>query len=114
MKMKDNQVLVTLILKLLKSEKPIWKKVAYELQKPRRSRIEVNTSKLETLAKQSGTVIVPGKVLGSGAISKKMTVAAFSFSGSARKLIENAGGKTISIDALHQSNPSGKDVMILK
>lgn len=111
---KDNQVLLSLIEDLMKTKKPFWRKVAYEMSRPRRQRVEVNLSKIDQYAPQEATVIVPGKVLGSGAISKKVTVAAFSFSESARKLIGSAGGRTLSIDGLHKTNPEGRGVMILK
>lgn len=112
--MKDNEQLNKLIESLKTEKKGFWKKVAYELSKPRRSRIEVNLSKLDVYANDGGVLLVPGKVLGSGNISKKMTVAAFSFSDSAKKLIEARGGKAISISDLRTSNKDGKDVVILK
>ncbi len=111
---KDNSVLISLIETLGKEKKPIWKRVVYELSKPRRSRAEVNLSKLETHGKDGGVVLVPGKVLGSGDLSKKLTVAAFSFSDSAKKLITDAGGKAVSIESLYKTNPTGRDVVLLK
>jgi large subunit ribosomal protein L18e len=113
-KTKDNQVLLSLIEGLMKSEKPIWRKVAYELSRPRRQKVEVNLSKLDAFASDDSTILVPGKVLAAGAISKKMTVAAFSFSGKARLLISAAGGKAVTIDSLQKANPDGRGVMILK
>jgi large subunit ribosomal protein L18e len=111
---KDNKVLLSLIESLMKSEKPLWRKVAGELSRPKRQKVEVNLSKLEQYTAEDATVIVPGKVLGAGAISKKITVAAFSFSGSARKLIGAAGGKAITIENLHKTNPDGRGIVILK
>ncbi len=111
---KDNQVLLSLIESLMKSEKPLWRKVADELSRPKRQKVEVNLSKLDQYASGDATVIVPGKVLGAGALSKKLTVAAFSFSGSARKLIGAAGGKALTIDGLHKTNPDGRGIVILK
>jgi len=114
MKEKDNQILQSLIGELMKSDKKIWKKVAYELARPRRQRAEVNLSKIDAHAADDATVLVPGKVLASGAISKKATIAAFSFSGKAKELIGAAGGKAVSIESLQKSNPEGKGVVILK
>jgi large subunit ribosomal protein L18e len=115
MKMKkDNQVLVSLVSSLMKTDRPIWRKVAAELSKPRRRKVEVNLSKIDVYADEGVTVLVPGKVLGAGAVSKKVDVAAFAFSGKARSLISAAGGRTMSIESLHKANPDGKGVMILK
>jgi large subunit ribosomal protein L18e len=111
---KDNQILLSLIETLVKTKKPVWRKVAYELSRPRRQRIEVNLSKIDQYAPEDATVIVPGKVLGSGVISKKVTVAAFTFSENAKRIISSAGGKIVTIDGLHKANPEGRGVMILK
>jgi large subunit ribosomal protein L18e len=113
-KTKDNQVLLSLIEGLMRSDKPIWRKVAYELSKPRRQKVEVNLSKLDEYAVEDATILVPGKVLGAGALSKKVTVAAFSFSGKARQLIDAAGGKAVTIENLQKANPDGRGVVILK
>ena len=114
MKNKSNNTLVSLIEALKKAEKPIWKKVADELSKPRRSKVEVNLSKLDESAANRLTILVPGKVLGSGSISKKVSVAAYSFSESAKHIISQAGGKTMSIENLQSANPDGKGVVIIK
>lgn len=111
---KDNQVLLSLIESLMKSGKPIWRRVAGELSRPRRQKVEVNLCRIEEIAPEDATVVVPGKVLGSGSVSRKLTVAAFAFSGSARKLIGAAGGRAVSIDSLHKSNPDGRGIVILK
>jgi large subunit ribosomal protein L18e len=112
--MKDNQNLVSLVKNLMKDKKPIWRRVAKELQKPRRQRVEVNLSRIEEHATAESTLLVPGKVLGSGSLSKKVTVAAFAFSDSAKKLIGAAGGKAVTIDSLHKANPEGKGVVLFK
>ena len=112
--MKENQILRTLVETLLKSGKPVWKKVAYELSTSRRKKIEVNLSKLDKYLTEKSVVMVPGKVLGSGVLSKKGVVAAFAFSATARKLIDQAGSKAVSIDSVYKSNPEGKGVIILK
>ena len=110
---KDNEQLVSLIKQLVISNKPIWKKVAYELAKPRRSRVQVNLNKIERFTKDSEVILVPGKVLGSGRLSKKATVAAFSFSEGAKKIIHTFGGKTLSITDVFTTNPQGKQVVII-
>ena len=112
--MKDNAELVSLIETLMKDKKPIWKRVAKELAKPRKRRVEANLSRIEENALKDSTILVPGKVLGAGTLSKSITIAAFSFSDSAKKLISKAGAKAVSIESLHKSNPEGKGVIIFK
>ena len=58
-------------------------------------------------------VLVPGKVLSLGEMSKKVDVAAFNFSAEAKKKIEQANGKIMTIKELLEQNPEGKKVRIL-
>lgn len=109
----ENKRLLSLILELKKADKAIWKRVAFELSKPTRRRPEVNLSKIEEHGSETETILVPGKVLGAGHISKKVNVAAFAYSESARMLIEKSGGKLMKIEELMKSNPEGKNVRIL-
>lgn len=116
-KRKSNPNLVKLIDELLvasaKNEAKVWKDIAERIAKPRRLYAEVNVSKIERYAKDNETIIVPGKVLGSGKINKKVTVAALSFSESAKRKIENAGGKCLTIMELLEENPKGSGVRIM-
>jgi large subunit ribosomal protein L18e len=109
----ENKRLLALISSLMAAQKDIWKKAAKELSKPTRRRPQVNVSKIEEHVNEGETVLVPGKVLGAGHISKKVDVAAFSCSNSARALIEGRGGKFMSIEELMEANPEGKNVRIL-
>jgi len=94
-------------------ESKFWKRVLKDLQKPSRQRRQVNVYKIEKYAKQGETVLVPGKVLSVGNLNKKVDVAAFNFSEEAKKKIENAKGKVLTIQELIQQNPDGKKVRIL-
>jgi|YelNatPaOPRAMG01_1025707.scaffolds.fasta_scaffold00171_30 large subunit ribosomal protein L18e len=113
---KTNPRLISLIDLLLsesaKNNARIWKVVAEMLASRRRSWAEVSLNKIERYAKDGETVVVPGKVLG-GEIKKKVKVAAFSFSESAKNKILEAGGKCIKIEDLVKMNPKGSGVRIL-
>ena len=87
----------------------IWKSIAKELEKPTRRRRSVNLSKIDRYSKDNETIIVPGKVLGSGAISKTVTIAAFQFSESAKKKLKNF----MLIHELMKKNPKGKNTRII-
>ncbi|MFP4645301.1 MAG: 50S ribosomal protein L18e [Candidatus Woesearchaeota archaeon] len=97
----------------IKEEKPLWKRIATELEKPTRQKREVNIFKIEKFARDGETVIVPGKVLGSGAINKKVTVAALNFSDSARDKILSKKGDALSIQALMEKNPGAENIRIM-
>jgi len=94
-------------------DRPLWKAVAKGINRPRRKRHEVNLSRLEKFAVANETIIVPGIVLSEGEIKKKLTVAALRFSSEARKKIEKAGGKCLSIEELFRQNPDTSKIRIL-
>jgi large subunit ribosomal protein L18e len=94
-------------------ESRFWKRVVKDLRKPSRQRRLVNVYKIDKFARDGETVLVPGKVLSVGEINKKVDVAAMNFSNEAKKKIESANGKAISIKELFQQNPDGKKVRIL-
>lgn len=91
-----------------------WKRVLELLSAPTRKKPGVNISKLAAYVKEGGTAVVADKVLGAGVLKKKFTVAALSFSASAKKAIEAAGGKAISIVDAAKKSPTGKDITIIK
>ncbi len=107
---------VQLLLKELQPsarESRFWKRIMAEVNRPTRQRREVNVYKIEKYAREGETVLVPGKVLSVGELSKPVTVAALNFSAGARDKILQAKGKTLSISELLQQNPEGKNVRIM-
>jgi large subunit ribosomal protein L18e len=91
----------------------VWSDVANRLEKPRRTHAEVNLGRIERYAKEDETVVVPGKVLGSGALQKPVTVAAVDFSSSAETKIEQVG-ETIRLEQALEQNPDGSDVRVIR
>jgi len=99
--------------KSIEEKVKIWKRIASDLEKPTRNRRIVNLSKIDRYTKDNDTIIVPGKVLGSGDLNKKLTIAAFSFSEQAIDKIKLSDGKALHIDELMKSNPKGNKVRII-
>ncbi len=91
----------------------IWRDIAEHLAKPRRKRTAVNLSRLNRHTQKNETVIVPGKVLGTGEINHPITVAAFAFSEKAKGKIRAAKGKCLSFSELVEKNPKGSNVKII-
>jgi len=110
-----NHQLKTLLAELEEKAKQnkFWNRVLKDLKKPARQRRTVNVYKINKSARDGETIIVPGKVLSVGDLTKKVDVAAFNFSLEAKRKIEEAKGKTLSIQELFQQNPEGKKVRIL-
>ena len=91
----------------------LWKRVLKDILKPARRRRTVNVYKIDLYAREGETVLVPGKVLSVGTLNKKVDVAALQFSSEAKRKIEEASGKTLTISELLAQNPDGKKVRIL-
>lgn len=90
-----------------KNEAPIWASVAEALDTSRRSRREVNLHRINRHTQKDDVAVVPGKVLGDGFLDHKVDIAAWQFTGGAKKKIESAGGKALTIPELIKKNPNG-------
>ncbi len=107
------QLIENLKKKSLELKAPIWKDIAEKLSKPTRQRIEVNLSDIERNVTDGETIIVPGVVLSSGNLTKKINVAAWRFSKVAEQKIKKSNGKIITIEELVKENPKGSNVKII-
>lgn len=98
-----------------KTKRPIWKAVYKMLDVPVRRERRVNVSKLNRVVPEGATVIIPGKVLGGGIITKRMTVVALDFSKKAIEKIRGAGGEAILLSAFVEKieNIKKKGLMII-
>ena len=96
-----------------KNNAPIWAKLAEYALKPSIARRDINLNRISQLTKENDTIVFPGKVLGTGNISHKITLYSFSISKSAANKILESGGKLISYLDLIEQNPTGKGVVLL-
>jgi large subunit ribosomal protein L18e len=110
-----NPVLLSLIQELKKKgkEAKLWERIAFELERPTRKKRVVNLARINKYTEENETIVVPGKVLGSGPLDHKLTIAAFSFSQGALDKIHQAQAKAVSIKALLKENIKGKQVRII-
>ncbi len=92
----------------------VWKDVAERLEKPRRRHAEVNLGRIDRYAGEDETVVVPGKVLGSGALRDGVTVAAVDFSSTAETKIEAADGEVLALEQYVERNPDGSNVRVVR
>ena len=108
-----NIVLRKTLDELRKTKSPFWRRVYELLSRPSRQRVVVNLSKINRYANEGDVIVVPGKVLGSGNLEKKVTVAAFAFSYTALEKIQESGSNAIHISELVKKNPEGKGLKII-
>ena len=91
-----------------KNDAKIWINIVQKLEHNH----EINVGTLSKVTKTGDVIAVPGKVLGAGIIEHSITIGAVSFSESAKEKIKNAGGTTMLIEKLVETNPEGKGVKI--
>ncbi|MCP8304674.1 MAG: 50S ribosomal protein L18e [archaeon] len=96
-----------------KSQAPIWLATVRYLSKSSSRRPSVNIGKISRLTKEGDVVLVPGKVLGGGVISHKITVGAYSFSEKASWKIQKAGGDTLTLAEFIKKFPDGGRVILV-
>jgi large subunit ribosomal protein L18e len=112
-----NQVIVRMAKDLkqasTKNNAPIWSKLAKFALKPNSARRTINLKKIDQLTKDNDVVVFPGKVLGTGKISHKITLCSFAISNSAASRIKDSGGQLVGFDDIIKKYPSGKGVSLL-
>ncbi|MGD9276177.1 MAG: 50S ribosomal protein L18e [Candidatus Pacearchaeota archaeon] len=109
---KTNPELVETIKLAKKNDK--WLEVASLLSYPRKKRINLNLEEIDKNSKEGETILVPGKVLSNGEISKKLKVIALSFSDVAKEKLKNQKCEVVIIGEEIKKNPEMKGVKILR
>jgi len=106
---KENPELVETI--ILAKKNKSWKKVAEVLSRVKRKQIKLNLDEINKKAEEGDTIVVPGKVLGMGELDKKIKIAAFSFSESAREKLKK---DAVKIKEEIKKNAKAEGIKILK
>jgi large subunit ribosomal protein L18e len=113
-----NPELIQLIKQLKKESREkdaaIWHDVAEQLAQPRSQRAAVNLSSINRNTKRADTIIVPGKVLGTGSLTHPITVAAFSVSEKAKLKLDAIKASYVTIPELMAKNPKGSNIKIMR
>ena len=95
-----------------KNEAPIWSKLANLAIKPSSARRVVNLARINKITKENDVLFVPGKVLGTGNMSHKITLSSFSISTTAANKIIQTGGSIMTYSDMIKKFPTGKCVII--
>jgi large subunit ribosomal protein L18e len=96
-----------------KNKAPIWERLADLALKPTRAKRTMNLGQIDRLAADNDVIIVPGKVLGTGNLSHKITLCSFSISTTGAKKVTASGGKVLDISQIIKNHPTGKGVKII-
>jgi large subunit ribosomal protein L18e len=109
---KMNPDLVESIITAKKNE--AWLLVASLLSYPKRKQINKNLDEIDKESKEGDTVIVPGKVLGNGNLSKKIRIAAIAFSEQAREKLKSKKCEIVSIKEEIKINPKANGIKVIR
>jgi len=112
-----NQLVIQMVRELKgaskKNNAPIWSRLAELALKPSSAKRTINVGQIDKFVKDNDVIVVPGKVLGTGNISHKITLCSFSMSTSSAKKVLQSGGKILSFSELIKNHPTGKGVVII-
>ncbi|OIO42627.1 50S ribosomal protein L18e [Candidatus Pacearchaeota archaeon CG10_big_fil_rev_8_21_14_0_10_31_9] len=104
----------SLVSTIITSKKnPAWIKISHIISGPRRRKIALNLDEISAQCKDGESVLVPGKVLGTGNLDKKLKIVALHFSESAREKLKKSKIEMLHIDEEMKKNPHAKDIKIL-
>jgi len=109
---KTNQELVETILSAAKNEK--WMDVARIISGTRRNRLSVNLDKIDKETEDGETIVVPGKILSQGDISKKIKIIALAFSENAKEKLSKGKKEFATIEEEIKKNPDAKGIRIMR
>jgi large subunit ribosomal protein L18e len=114
-KLETKKIIAELEKHYRKSKEAIWLDLAERIAKPRRQRVSVNIWKIEKLAKiiEKKILVVPGKVLGFGELTRPVHVVALEYSTDAKKKILEKGNAMTLREAI-EKKIKPKEMAIVK
>jgi large subunit ribosomal protein L18e len=111
-KSKSNNYLVDTI--NLSATRKEWREVAKVISGPSSNYTVSDLRKIDKVSKEGDTLVVAGKVLGSGSLSKKVRICALNFSDSAYEKIKFVKGEPVMLIDEIKKNPKAEGVIIVR
>lgn len=99
--------------KLWKTKHAIWRDVSKRLMAPQKNRVEKNLGDINRITTDGDVIVIPGKILGNGALSKSITIASYAISKSAAVKLKASKIEHLTIEELVDRHPDGKGVRII-
>ena len=91
-----------------------WIEIAKLLSGASRKYSSINLKDIDKKAREGDTIIVAGKVLGSGNIGKKIRICAIGFSDNARKKLRAEKSEIVTIAEEIKKNPKAAGIKIIR
>ncbi|MAH03561.1 50S ribosomal protein L18e [Candidatus Pacearchaeota archaeon] len=111
-KKKTNLKLVETIISAKKNDN--WLNIARIISGPSKKRIDINLEKINEETKEGEIIVIPGKVLSDGEITKKLKIIALAFSEKAKEKILKSNSEYSYIIEEIKKNPEAKGIKIIK
>jgi len=109
---KTNPELIETLREALKHKE--WIEVAKLLSSSRSKYSSINLSKLEEATTEGDTIVVIGKVLGSGNLNKRIRVCALGYSKEAKEKLKKIKAEIVTIKEEIKANPKAEGIKIIK
>ena len=110
-KRKTNPIIVETINVARKNK--YWKAIAHKISGSTRNHSSVNLDLIDSKTKAGDTVVIIGKILSSGHLSKKVRICALSISNSALEKVKKAKSDFVTILEEINKNPKAEGVTII-
>jgi len=91
-----------------------WKKLANILTGPTNKYSSVNLYQIDSKTKEGDTIIVPGKVLSIGELTKKVRICSLEISDSAKEKLSKTKSEYVTIAEEIKKNPKAEGVKIIR
>ncbi len=99
---------------LLARKNQAWLKIAKIIAGPRRLQPSINLSEIDKNSKIGDTIIVPGKILSKGEITKKIKLSALSISAQAKEKLKSTKSEFIHLIEEINKNKKAEGIKIIK
>lgn len=109
---KTNPIVAQTLVLAIKNE--AWKPIAQILSGSTRNYAALNLGMIDKHTKLGDTVVIPGKVLASGALTKKVRICSLSISASALEQLKKTKTEYVSIAEEIAQNPKAQGIKILR
>ncbi len=111
-KRKTNPVLVETVQLALKNE--AWSKIASILSGPTRNYSAKNLFEIENESKAGDTIIIPGKILSKGELTKKLKLCSLSISVEAKEKLKHSKSEFVYLLDEIKKNPKAEGIKIIR
>ena len=96
------------------NKSPPWKELAQILSRSTKKYSSINLWDIEKQTSAGDTIIIPGKVLSSGEVTKKLRICALSISEKAKEKLKASKSEFVTIKEEIIKNPKAEGIKIIK